>query len=118
MRKGVEVVSYAIPCRTTDESDEKRDTLLGAVRLPMRPESVAAARRFVADVTRLWGVPSDVVDVLELLCSEVVTNAVVHPIATPGSAVDVFLIRDGANLIVECRDPSRSMPTMRGDLDP
>jgi PAS domain S-box-containing protein len=45
-------------------------------RLPPRPESAAAARRFVRDV--LAEAPPDLVDTAQLLVSELVTNAVVH----------------------------------------
>ncbi|MFI2641907.1 ATP-binding protein [Streptomyces sp. NPDC018610] len=45
-------------------------------RLPPRPQSAAAARRFVRDV--LDGAVPDVVDTAQLLVSELVTNAVMH----------------------------------------
>ncbi|MFK4600367.1 PAS domain S-box-containing protein [Streptomyces pristinaespiralis] len=45
-------------------------------RFPRKPQSVASARRFVRDA--LEGLAPDVVDTVELLVSELVTNAVVH----------------------------------------
>jgi anti-sigma regulatory factor (Ser/Thr protein kinase) len=106
-------VPYANSCGTVHKT-----TRLGSLRLPMRPESVAVARRHVVDVTRVWGVSGDVVHTAELLTSEVVTNAIVHSAAKPESAVDVSMTRAGASLIVECRDPSREIPLLMGGVEP
>jgi anti-sigma regulatory factor (Ser/Thr protein kinase) len=70
----------------------------------------AVARRHVVDVARAWDVADDVVDLAELLCSEIVTNAVVHPKCPADEVVEVSVLRDGRRLVVECRDPSVVLP--------
>jgi len=76
----------------------------------MDPRSVAVARRHVVDVARTWDVAGDVVELAELLCSEIVTNAVVHPEWAADAVIEVSVMRDGRRLIVECRDPSKELP--------
>ena len=53
------------------------------------PASVGAARRFVRDVLMSRMVRTGVVDTVELLTSEVVTNALVHARSAPELLVDV-----------------------------
>ena len=53
------------------------------------PTSVGAARRFVRDVLMSRQVADPVVDTVELLTSEVVTNAIVHGRSGPLLAVHV-----------------------------
>lgn len=53
------------------------------------PTSVGAARRFVRDVLMSRQVAGSVVDTVELLTSEVVTNAIIHGRSGPLLAVDV-----------------------------
>jgi len=53
------------------------------------PTSVGAARRFVRDVLMSRQVDDAVVDTVELLTSEVVTNAIVHGRSGPQLVVDV-----------------------------
>ena len=57
--------------------------------LTPHPTSVGAARRFVRDVLMSRQVPDPVVDTVELLTSEVVTNAIIHGRSGPLLAVDV-----------------------------
>jgi anti-sigma regulatory factor (Ser/Thr protein kinase) len=103
-------VAYTTRCDIAREPDDGRDGRLGALCLPMDARSVAVARRHVVDVARAWGVADDVIDLAELLCSEVVTNAVIHPTRAADAFVEVAVIRDGRRLVVECRDPSRELP--------
>ncbi|WP_327417673.1 ATP-binding protein [Streptomyces sp. NBC_01233] len=51
-----------------------------SVTLPSDPASVAAARRYVADVLSEWGLPEDAetADSVRLIVSELATNAVQH----------------------------------------
>jgi anti-sigma regulatory factor (Ser/Thr protein kinase) len=109
-------VPYATPCRTIREPAD--DMRLGSLRLPMRPESVAAARRFVVGVARAWDVTDDVTEIAELLTSEIVTNGVVHPKCSPAAVIEVSAIRAGECLIVECHDPSQEPPKVLGVADP
>ena len=70
--------------------------------------SVAAARRFVAELLERWG-RDDQVDDVTLLTSEVVTNAVMHA----GSDVDVRVSLVGAVVRVEVGDHDPEPPVVR-----
>jgi len=78
------------------------------------PMSAGAARRFVRDVLMSRQVPDRVVDTVELLTSEVVTNAIIHGRSGPQLAVEV----DGDIVRVAVRDLSPELPVRRlGHLD-
>ncbi|MEE1754008.1 ATP-binding protein [Streptomyces sp. SP18CS02] len=62
-----------------------------AFELPARAESAARARHLMGRRLALWGIDEDVRDTVELIVSELVTNAVVH---TASSRV-VCELRDG-----------------------
>ena len=82
--------------------------------LTPHPTSVGAARRFVRDVLKTRRVDDGVVDTVELLTSEVVTNAIVHARSGPQLAVEV---NDGS-IRVAVRDISAEIPVRRlGRLD-
>ena len=49
-----------------------------ATTLPGRPESVAAARRFVRITAAMWKLSADTIADVELCMSELVSNAVTH----------------------------------------
>lgn len=82
--------------------------------LTPHPTSVGAARRFVRDVLMSRQVADGVVETVELLTSEVVTNAIVHGRSGPQLAVDV-----GDHLVrVAVGDLSPQLPVRRrGRLD-
>ena len=77
--------------------------------LTQHPTSVGAARRFVRDVLMSRQVPDAVVDTVELLTSEVVTNAIVHGESGPHLAVTI----DGRVVRVAVQDRSAAMPVRR-----
>ncbi len=82
--------------------------------LTPHPTSVGAARRFVRDVLKTRRLDDGVVSTVELLTSEVVTNAIVHARSGPQLAVEVNdeLVR------VAVRDSSPDLPVRRlGRLD-
>jgi anti-sigma regulatory factor (Ser/Thr protein kinase) len=82
--------------------------------LTAHPTSVGAARRFVRDVLMSRQVADGVVDTVELLTSEVVTNAIVHAHSGPQLAVTV----DADVVRVAVRDLSPAVPVRRlGRLD-
>jgi len=82
--------------------------------LTPHPTSVGAARRFVRDVLMSRQVADGVVDMVELLTSEVVTNAIIHGRSGPQLAVEV---RDSA-VRVAVRDLSPKPPVRHvGPLD-
>jgi len=78
--------------------------------LTSHPTSVGAARRFVRDVLMSRQVAGLVVDTVELLTSEVVTNAIIHGRSGPLLAVDVreYAVR------VAVGDVSPELPMRRG----
>ena len=76
-----------------------------STRLPGRPASVPAARRFVETVLREWDCP-EYADVLRLLASEIVTNAIVH--ARSDVLLRVGLLEDRVR--IDVRDASRQPP--------
>ena len=69
------------------------------------PQSVSAARRFVRDVLMSRHVSDQVVHVVELLTSEVVTNAIVHARSATQLAVEV---NDGSVRVAVRDDSGRS----------
>lgn len=89
-----------------------RGVLLGEIRLPIRPESAAPARRFLRATILAWRIP-DAADTVELLGCELVTNAVRHAAAMPGSTLRLLIIRDRERLRVEVHDPCPEPPVVR-----
>jgi anti-sigma regulatory factor (Ser/Thr protein kinase) len=82
--------------------------------LTPHPTSVGAARRFVRDVMMSRQVSDGVVDTVELLTSEVVTNAIVHGRSGPQLAIEV----EGNVVRVAVRDLSPELPVRRlGHVD-
>ena len=63
------------------------------IEVPGRASAIARARRAVAEFLARRGVPSVVVDDMELVTSELVTNAIIHPPAP----VDVVRVEVGAS---------------------
>ncbi|MFE2944697.1 ATP-binding protein [Streptomyces sp. NPDC059255] len=53
--------------------------LRNRIMLADTPNAVGLARLHTADVLSSWGVPSDIVETVQLLVSELATNAVRHP---------------------------------------
>ena len=82
--------------------------------LTPHPTSVGAARRFVRDVLKTRRVADGVVSTVELLTSEVVTNAILHARSGPQLAVEV----NDDHVRVAVRDVSSDLPVRRlGRLD-
>ena len=77
--------------------------------LTPHPTSVGAARRFVRDVLKTRRVDDGVVNTVELLTSEVVTNAIVHARSGPQLAVEV----NDDVVRVAVRDLSPDLPMRR-----
>lgn len=76
--------------------------------LPADPRSVALARRCVVAVLDDWD-QATAVEVVVLLVSEVVTNAVLHA----GSAVELVVRRQPRRVRVEVADASPRSPQQR-----
>jgi PAS domain S-box-containing protein len=76
--------------------------------LPPEPASASAARRFANTVLQEWR-ETDVADVVALLVSELVTNAVLHA----GSPVKIAVRRRGGYVRIEVADESPVAPGIR-----
>jgi anti-sigma regulatory factor (Ser/Thr protein kinase) len=81
------------------------------VRLPNHPTAAREGRRYLRESLGAWAVHDDVVDIVTLLTSEVITNAVRH--APP--PLDLSVYRRDATIRVEITDsdprpPTRSRP--------
>ncbi|HVM03475.1 MAG TPA: ATP-binding SpoIIE family protein phosphatase, partial [Acidimicrobiales bacterium] len=77
--------------------------------LPAEAASVPATRQFLGGVLRSWRMPEVVEGDVELLASELATNAVRHA----DSAFTVIVRYDGGKLRVEVGDGSRALPRRR-----
>jgi DNA-binding NarL/FixJ family response regulator len=74
--------------------------------------SGAAARRFMEETLRRWSC-GDLLDVVNLLVSELVTNAVVHG----GSEMDVSVMLTPDSLRVEVADHDETVPAPKDAVD-
>ena len=85
------------------------------VQLAASALGVGRARRSTNKVLLDWGL-AEVVDVTEVLLTELLTNVLVH--VGPGAWHALTLLHDGDVLRVEVRDPSPRMPVRRvGDWE-
>ncbi|GAU65237.1 hypothetical protein SSP35_01_05750 [Streptomyces sp. NBRC 110611] len=85
-------------------------TLVARIALAGAKEEVSAARRKVVDQVRAWGVPLDdeTTDVIRLIASELITNAVVHG----QGAVTIWLYHRPGRLVIEVLDINANAPLM------
>jgi anti-sigma regulatory factor (Ser/Thr protein kinase) len=85
----------------------RRDHIVASLRLPPEPASAGVARRFVEQVLGEIVRPA-AIEVVVLLTSELVTNAIVHV----GTPLDV-LVRDLHGWVqVEVRDAGQQVPVV------
>jgi anti-sigma regulatory factor (Ser/Thr protein kinase) len=75
------------------------------LRLPVNPESVAAARHSVACLNNALG--DGVMDDVRLLISELVTNALRHGRLDPGDQIDLHVDVRDERIRIEVLDPGR-----------
>jgi anti-sigma regulatory factor (Ser/Thr protein kinase) len=69
--------------------------------VPVRPDAVASVRHAVVEHLARRGVPSTIIDDVELVTSELVTNAIIHPRRAADAAVDVHVsLSDGIEVVV------------------
>ena len=81
---------------------------LPMTELPANPKSPREARKFVSRTLHQWDL-EEVVDVAELLTSEVVTNALLHA----GSPVRLVIALDDRTLRIEAHDENSTTPVIR-----
>ncbi|WP_333766579.1 ATP-binding protein [Streptomyces sp. IBSBF 2435] len=79
--------------------------------LPAALESVREARRFTRATLQHWDM-SVLLDSMELVASELVTNALRYavPVGTPGAPVRLSLVRWTTRVVCAVRDPSGVAP--------
>ena len=86
----------------------------GPLHLPNHPTAAREGRQYVHRCLTGWGVPSEVIDVVTLLTSELITNAVRH--APP--PLDVRCSRTDTAIRVEVSDSDPTLPRRaRPDFD-
>ena len=87
---------------------DERERRAGIVLAP-ESSSLSAARRFVSSMLELWDY-EDPDEVVPLLTSEIVSNAVRHAVGSVG--LELALL-DGEELRVQARDESPDTPVIR-----
>ena len=87
---------------------EEGGTIEASVELRPEPASAGVARRFVGSTLDEWQLP-EVVDVVILLASELVTNAILHA----RSPMELRLVTFDARVRVEVHDSSPIEPVLR-----
>jgi len=80
------------------------------LEVPARASSVGRARHAVATFLTANAVPSVVVDDLELVISELVTNAVIHPVASEQPVRVSVRVGSGVQLDVAHHGASSALP--------
>jgi serine/threonine-protein kinase RsbW len=80
--------------------------------VPVRSEAVASVRHAVVDHLAEHGVPSTVIDDIELVTSELVTNAIIHPRPGAGEpAIHVHLVlTDAVEIVVANNGSADTIP--------
>jgi len=81
--------------------------------VPVRPDAVAAVRHAVVDHLEQRAVPTAVIDDIELVISELVTNAIIHPQLPERSdrAVQVRVaVSDGIDVVVSNHGDAGTIP--------
>lgn len=78
------------------------------------PESVREARRFTRMTLQRWELTA-LLDSMELVASELVTNALRYavPVGTPGAPVRLSLVRWTSRVVCAVRDPSAVGPVAK-----
>ncbi|UQI45905.1 ATP-binding protein [Streptomyces sp. HU2014] len=69
-----------------------------------RREAVRGARHAVAALMSRWGIGDEVRFRVELIVSELLTNAVQHASPGPGGEIGLYLASDGGGVFVEVED--------------
>jgi anti-sigma regulatory factor (Ser/Thr protein kinase) len=77
-------------------------------------EAIPAARRHVRDTLKSWGAGAELTEDLELICAELVENAVAVTRSLPVAApVGLRLLGNSERLVIEVMDSHPGMPVRR-----
>ncbi len=82
---------------------------MASIDLPPERSAAAQARRFAREVSASWGLLPEVIDDVELLVSELVTNAVLHAHSAARLTIEHFDDR----IRVTVADSSAAPPRLR-----
>ena len=74
--------------------------------MPPETNAVARARSFVSTTLRAWAAPEDAADTIQLLASELVTNAIVHGLPP----IELRLRRTAQEILLEVLDGANFIP--------
>jgi anti-sigma regulatory factor (Ser/Thr protein kinase) len=85
------------------------DAWVASIDLPPERSAAARARRFAREFSRRWHLPADTIDDIELLVSELVTNAVLHARSDARVTMDHL----GNRVRVTVTDHSPAPPRLR-----
>jgi anti-sigma regulatory factor (Ser/Thr protein kinase) len=85
------------------------DSPVPSIDLPPERSAAARARRFARDLCARWNIPNDTTEDIELLVSELVTNAVLHARSDARVTIDHL----GDRVRVTVSDHSSSPPRLR-----
>lgn len=100
--------------------DEGDDGRMAGAQVPDRPDSIPAARSFLARLLDGWGVEDEVIDDATLLTSELMANAVQHGAGLVNLKIEVedgllhVGVHDDATETPVVNDPSPTRPGGRG----
>lgn len=101
----------SLPFWLTDLPSVPNDSLSRALTIPLDPQSVPLARRWVRHTLGRWGL-GDFVDAAAQIASELTANAIKH--ADPDSSVVLLLMFAAGTLRLEVRDRDRqNLPLLR-----
>lgn len=93
----------------SDAGRARYDSAVTSIELPPERSAAAAARRFTREVAAPWALDPHVQADVELLVSELVTNAVLHA----RSSAHLTIERDGDLVRVTVADESKLLPRLR-----
>lgn len=94
----------SLPFWLTEVPSVPDDSLSRALTIPLEPQSVPLARRWVRHTLGRWGL-GDLADAAAQIASELTTNAIIH--ADPDSSVVLLLMFAAGTLRLEVRDRDR-----------
>ena len=103
-------------CLTREPQAAPRWSMHSRLDLAALDTAPACARKHAKLVVAEWGLAA-LADTAELLVSELVTNAVRASDGLPSPVVGLWLVSDGASLVIHVWDASEQMPVRR-DADP
>jgi anti-sigma regulatory factor (Ser/Thr protein kinase) len=109
---GSEPESMTGGCLTQEPSTPPRWPLHSRLELAALDTAPACARKHARLVITEWGL-AGLADTAELLVSELVTNAVRASDGLPSPVVGLWLVSDGASVVLHIWDASDQMPARR-----